>query len=135
MMESPFEIKPQLDKQQMFWKNLQVNCLQAFTLVRLSANESQWHFLLCKFHTYENLLCKVVINIKESDFIKMKRRQEEEEPRRYIFVVDAVLRNQQFTLEKVQFLKQINLEGFVTKITWGVLHEVLCETLEWSTTP
>lgn len=64
--------------------------------------------------------------IKESIVVeRMKRRQGEEEPERYIFVVDVVLKNHQFSLEEVKFLKQVNLEGFVTKITWGVMHEAL----------
>lgn len=55
----------------------------------------------------------------------MNRRQWEEEPERYLFIVDAILRNHEFSLEEVKFLRQINLEGFVVRITWEVLHETL----------
>lgn len=65
-----------------------------------------------------------MLNLEETNF-EMKRRQGEEEPARHIFLVDAVLRNHQFTLEEVNFLKQINLESVVSRNTWGVLHEAL----------
>ena len=55
----------------------------------------------------------------------MKRKQEEAQLERYIFVVDAVLKHHQFSLEEVKFFKQVNLDGFVTRVTWGVLHEEL----------
>ena len=29
------------------------------------------------------------------------------------------------TKEEIKFLKQINLDGFVAKVSWGVLHEAL----------
>lgn len=123
-MESLYELVPQLDEQGMFWKQLRATCLKGFTSVRWSTKELQWHPLFCKFHTYQNLWCQAVLNLKETDF-EMKRRQGEEEHARYIFVVDTVLRNHLFTLEEVNFLKQINLETFVTRNTWGVLHEAL----------
>ena len=125
-MESLYEVTPRLDKQGMFWKNFQALCLQGFGSVHWSVSEFQWYPQFCKFHICQVLLYKAVTEIKESSFVEsMKRKQGEEEPQRYLFVVDALLRNHDFSLEEVQFLRQINLEGFVIRITWGVLHEAL----------
>lgn len=125
-MESLYEITPQRDEHKIFWKNLQAKCLQGFTSARWSTSESQWYPWLCKFHIYQGLLCKMVTNIKELDFVEeMKRKLGEEEPERYLFVVDAVLKHRKISLEEVKFLRLINLEGFMIKIIWGVLHEAL----------
>lgn len=124
-MESPFEVKPQLTEQQMFWKNLQDICLQTFTSVCWSTTHSRWYPRLCKWHISQGLLCKAASEVQGADWANMKRKQGEEQPERYIFIVDAILRNHQFTLEEVKFLKQINLDGFVTRVSWRVLHEAL----------
>ena len=55
----------------------------------------------------------------------MKRKHGDEQPERYIFVVDAVVKHHQFSKEEIKFLKQINLDGFVARVSWGVLHEAL----------
>ena len=39
--------------------------------------------------------------------------------------MDTLLKHHQFSLEEVKFLKNVNLDGFVTRVTWGVLHEEL----------
>ena len=125
-MESLFEVKPQLNEQGVFWRDLQNTCLQAFTSVCWSKSKSQWYPRSCKFHVYQEILCRAVKTIEESDFVhKMKRKQGEEQPARYIFVVDTVLKHHEFTLEEAKFLKQVNFDGFVTRVTWKVLHEAL----------
>ena len=125
-MESLYEVTPRLDKQGMFWKNFQALCLQGFNSVHWSVSEFRWYPQFCKFHICQGLWYKAVTEIKESDFAEsMKRKQGEEEPERYLFVVDFLLRNHEFSLEENKFLQQINLEGFILQITWGVLHEPL----------
>jgi hypothetical protein len=125
-MEDLYEITPQQYEQRMFWKNVKAKCFQGFTSVHWDTTERQWQPSLCKFHTYQGLLGAAVKNIEEADFIEeMKRKPGEEEPERYLFVVDALLRHQEFTIEEVKFLRQINLEGFIIRITWGVLHHAL----------
>ena len=125
-MESPYEVEPQLNQKQVFWKNLQAKCLQRFISVRWKTSESQWITQSCKFHLFTGVLWKALTTIKEDDLADMKRKQGEEQPERYLFVVDAVLRHQQFTIEEIKFLRKINLDGFVTKVSWKVLHEALC---------
>ena len=125
-MESIYEVKPQLDEQGRFWKELQYTCLQAFTSVCWSKSNSLWYPKSCKFHVYQGILCKAVRTIEESSFVnEMKRKHADAQPARYIFVVDAVLRHHEFTLEEAKFLKQVNFDGFVNKVTWKVLHEAL----------
>ena len=117
---------PQLREQKIFWTNFRVKCLQRFASVRWSTSEEQWYPQTCKFHNYQGLLEAAVINLEEVELIaKMKRKPEEEEPEWYLFVVDALLRHQEFSMEEVQFLRQVNLEGFILRLPWGVLHEAL----------
>lgn len=124
-MESQSEATPELNEQQMFWKNLQVKCLQNFISVRWKTREFQWYPQSCKFHIYTGLLWKAVTSVKEEDWNDMKRKHGDEQPERYIFVVDAVVKHHQFSKEEIKFLKQINLDGFVARVSWGVLHEAL----------
>ena len=63
--------------------------------------------------------------LKEVDWVNMKRKHGDEKSKRYIFVVDAVVKHHQFSKEEIKFLKQINLNGFVARISWGVLREAL----------
>ena len=125
-MESPHEVKPQLNEQEMFWKELQFTCLQAFTSVCWSKSNSLWYPKSCEFHVYQGILCKAVRTLEESGFVnEMKRKHGDAQPARYIFVVDAVLRHHEFTSEEAKFLKQVNFDGFVNMVTWKVLHEAL----------
>lgn len=124
-MGSLYEFKSQLDKQGMFWKNLQAKCLRGLVSVRWSTREQQWYPLFCKLHTFQNLLCQAVLNNKESTFADMKRKQGEEQPAKYIFVVDTVVKHHEFTLEETKFLKQVNFDGFINRVTWKVIHETL----------
>ena len=104
----------------------QSTCLQAFTSVCWSKSQSQWYPKSCKFHIYQRILCRVVETIDGSECVdKMKRKQGEETPTRYIFVVDTVPKNLEFTSEEAKFFKQINFDGFVSMVTWKVLHEAL----------
>jgi hypothetical protein len=124
-MEDLYEITAQQYEQRMFWKNLKAKCLQGCTSVYWNTSELQWQPSLCKFHTCQELLGAAVTSIEEADFTEEMKRKPEDEPERYLFVVDALLRHQEFTIEEVKFLRQINLEGFVIRVTWGVLHEAL----------
>lgn len=125
-MGSLCEGKPQLDEQGRFWKELQYTCLQAFTSVCWSKSNSLWYPKLCKIHVYQEILCRAVRTIEEPRFVdKMKRKHGDEQPARYIFVVDTVLKHHEFTLEEAKFLKQVNLDGFVKRVTWKVIHEAL----------
>lgn len=124
-MESSNEVKPQLDEQGVFWESIQAKCLQGIASVHWSISESQWFPQLCKFHVYQSLLCKAVNTLKGVDCDDMKRKHGDEQPERYIFVVDAVVKHHQFSKEEIKFLKQINLDGFVARVSWGVLHEAL----------
>ena len=81
----------------------------------LEHHSLRWYPRLCKWHISQGLLCKAASEVQGADWANMKRKQGEEQPERYIFIVDAILRNHQFTLEEVKFLKQINLDGFVTQ--------------------
>jgi hypothetical protein len=129
-MGSLVEFMPQLNEREVFWRDLQHTCLQAFTSVCWSKSESQWYPKSCRFHIYQGILCKAVSIIEGLGFVhNMKRKQEEGQPDRYIFVVDAVIRHHEFTLEEMKFLKQINLDGFVARVTWRVLHEDLKKPL------
>lgn len=123
-MESLYELIPQLDEQGTFWKQLRAKCLKGLTSVRWSTKELHWHPFLCKFHTYQNLWCQAVVRLGETAF-EMKKKQSEQEPERYVFVVDYLLKNHEFSLEENKFLQQINLDEFILKNTWGVLHEPL----------
>lgn len=54
---------------------------------------------------------------------KMKRRQGEEEPERYLFVVDTLLKNHEFSLEEVNFLRQLRRfrdQNHVGCVTWNL---------------
>lgn len=124
-MESPHEVKPQLSEQQRFWEDLRVACLQKFTSVRWSTIHDQWYLGLCKWHICQDVLCKVSSKVQEGDWDDMKRKQGDEQPERYIFVVDAIVKHHQFSKEEIKFLKQINLDGFMARVSWGVLHEAL----------
>ena len=104
----------------------QSTCLQAFTSVCWSKSQSQWYPKSCRFHIYQGILCRAVETIDGSEcVVNMKRKQGEETPTRYIFVVDTALKNLEFTSEEAKFLKQVNFDGFVSRVTWKVLHEVL----------
>lgn len=124
-MESPHEVKPQLSEQQRFWEDLRVACLQKFTSVRWSTIHDQWYLGLCKWHICQDVLCKVSSKVQEGDWDDMKRKQGDEQPERYIFVVDAIVKHHQFSKKEIKFLKQINLDGFMARVSWGVLHEAL----------
>ena len=118
-MESPYEMIPKLDEQGHSGRVCTLSVCKGLAQC-VGARGSCSGILYCA-----NLLGKAVINFKESGFTDMKRKQGEEQPERYIFVVDVVLKHPQFTLEEAKFLKQINLDGFVNRVTWGVLHEGL----------
>ena len=77
-MESPYNVEPQLNEKQLFWKNLQPKCLQRFISVRWKASESQWITQSCKFHLFTGILWKALTTIREEDLVEMKRKQGEE---------------------------------------------------------